>query len=126
MTNTLCDDVRAALDRAAEPGSTEGIAEFFRKRHIYGEPGNCSWCIISRYLRIEVPDVGYVSVHPDGDDRDGGVVDIGIDAEDNQHVPLPRKLNEFTLNFDNLTYPDLEDDSYRSDMIDMELGRALG
>lgn len=112
MTGSVVEDVRAALDRAAEPGSTEGIAEFFRKRHIYGEPGNCSWCIIACYLRAEVDGVGYVSVHPDGDDRDGGVVDIGIDAEDNQHVPLPRKLNEFTLNFDNLTYSDLVDDSY--------------
>lgn len=111
MTGSVVEDVRAALDRAAEPGSTEGIAEFFRKRHIYGEPGNCLWCIISRYLRIEVPDVGYVSVHPHDVDLDGGVVEIGIGIEA-QLVPLPRKLNEFALNFDNLTYSDLVDDSY--------------
>ena len=100
MTNFVVDDVRAALDRAAEPGSSEGIAEFFRKRHIYGATMDYSRCIIACYLRAEVDGVGYVKVL-------GGMVGI---ADDQWWVPLPAELIRFTNDFDLYVYPELVDE----------------
>lgn len=107
--NTLSADVTAALDRLAEHGSPDEIAEHLKQVGVTGTPGCCHECVLAEYLKaeiaglIEVTVTDLIKVTID----DYGRVFFETEDEPDGTAPIPGRLTDFALRFDTWSYPAL-------------------
>lgn len=91
------DSVHAQLNRLETFGSSDAIAEFFRRENVKGVLRSGRGCIVARWLT----------------DTCGGPVRVGLSTAmsvpvaSGQYASLPTVVRAFIWSFDTGTYPDL-------------------